>query len=510
MLGLALVLPALTVLVAAPAAAHAVLVASDPTDGARLPSSPTQVTLTFDEPIRLMPTGTQVISDAGVRVDTGPALTADGATIVLPLQADLAAGSYTATWDVISADTHKVVGSISFGVGRDAHAVPAGLTPGRDGPVDVGAELARGAQFVGLVLGVGVVLVCAALWPWTLNVRTTQVLCATGLALLILASLAEVVTAAVRDSGALVTVAASRQGAVTLTRLALTALFAVVLPQLFGGPRKVTITVTAAVCAALSATIAMDGHAGVGADATLATVLTSAHVGAMALWLGGLTALGMVVLPSRHTDNLHRWSATAATCVAVLVVTGCYQAWRQIAPVQALWSTAYGWTLSVKVVAVGAMLVLAYLARRRLTPRRLRRTVSLEAGIGVAVLAVTTVLVALPPARTSYGPPMTLDAPLDGGRHVLIRIASTRHGPTAIRASVLDAAGRPTPALSMAGDLSSREAQIPFLPVDFTAETNDWVSTYASAPRPGLWTLRLTVRFGQTDAVVTTVGFRAW
>ncbi|BBY65575.1 copper resistance CopC/CopD family protein [Mycolicibacterium helvum] len=501
----ALALPTLSVIAAAPAAAHAVLVASDPTDGARLSVAPARVTLTFDEPIRLVTNGVRVISDTGVRVDTGPTLAANGTTIVLPLEANLPEGSYTATWDVISADTHEVAGSVSFGVGRDARAGPAGLDRANHKAGEIAAALARGGQFVGLVLGLGIVLVCAALWPWTLRVQATRTLCAVGLALLLGASLAELVIVAGHD-----TTIAGRQEFVVLARTLIAGLLVAIVPRSIREPRRAGFTAIGVLGAAVSATIAVDGHAGAGTDALLATLATTAHVCAMTVWLGGLVALCLVVLPSQHTDNLRRWSSTAFICVGVLVATGFYQGWRQVAPVEALWSTTYGLTLCLKVCIVCVMVVIAYLARRRLTPTRLRRMVPLEAAVGVIVLVVTMVLVASPPARTSFGPPITLDAPLDNERHVHVAISSTRRGPTTIRATVLDSSGRPAPALSLAGTLSSREAQIPSLPVDFTLETNDWVSTYASAPRPGLWTLRLTVRLGPTDAIVTSAGFQVW
>ena len=62
------------------------------------------------------PGGVAVISAAdGTRVSTSATLAGGGTTVVLALRATLARGSYTATWRVISADTHEVTGSISFG-----------------------------------------------------------------------------------------------------------------------------------------------------------------------------------------------------------------------------------------------------------------------------------------------------------------------------------------------------------------------------------------------------------
>ena len=71
------------------------------------------------------------------------------------------------------------------------------------------------------------------------------------------------------------------------------------------------------------------------------------HLASMAVWLGGLVVLGLAVLPALRRGTiadagLRRWSITAYSCVICLVVTGEYQASRQISPVQALWSTRYG------------------------------------------------------------------------------------------------------------------------------------------------------------------------
>ena len=68
-----------------------------------------------------------------------------------------------------------------------------------------------------------------------------------------------------------------------------------------------------------------------------------------------------------------------------LVVTGEYQASRQISPVQALWSTRYGVFLLVKVALVAVMLAAALLAERHVmgaaVPGRLVRAVRRSVGI---------------------------------------------------------------------------------------------------------------------------------
>jgi copper transport protein len=159
---------------------------------------------------------------------------------------------------------------------------------------------------------------------------------------------------------------------------------------------------------------------------------------------------------------------------------------------------------------VTAMLALAYAAQRRLTPGRLRRTVPAEAALGVAVVAVTTVLVAQAPARSTYGPAVSLTAPLDS-RSAAIQLSSTRRGPTSIHVTALDSHGAPIGAASVAGTLSSQDADIAALAVPFAPGPNDeWHSRYAVVPRAGWWTLTLTVEFSASQAIVTAAHFRVW
>lgn len=502
---LAAALPILFALIAAaPACAHAVLVTSDPVDGARLSTAPERVTLTFDESVRPIPSAIQVITDTGERVDAGLTMSGDGTQLILALRPNLHEGSYTATWKVISADSHEVVGAISFGVGREARPLAA---PQRHHDENDYAEatLARGATFVGVVFCLGVGLVCAVLWPVTLNRTVTKVLCGVGLYLVVAGSEIQLTAHHGDHSGG------PPGGTLALVRLAIALLLIGVGIAIFRKATRTRISIGAVCGVALAVTIAMDGHGGVGADAPAATVATTAHLIAMAVWTGGLIAMCVVVLPARTVVDLHHWSQIAFGCVCILVVTGVYQAWRQISPLQALWSTSYGLALCAKIAGVSAMLGLALFARRRLTRSGLWRAIALETGMAAVVLAVTTVLVALPPARTSYGPPVALNAPLEAGSHVAVEIASTRRGPLAIQVRVLDDRGRVLRVESIDGALSSKEAEIPSLPVDLRSQgQNQWRSSYASAPRPGEWTLRLTVRLTPSNAIVTGVKFRVW
>lgn len=512
---------------APPANAHAVLVSSTPVDGARLAAAPAEVTLTFDEAIRLVPGTALVIADDGARADTGAAhVSADGTTVVIPLRADLPTGSYAATWRVISADTHIVSGSISFGVGQDAHA-PAAQAVERSRGLTLATDVAQGAVYLGFVLCVGVTFACATLWRWALALAWIRALIWAGWVLSTGATIAQFLFEGPRALGlgwaqifagaALADTLHSRMGALLIAR-AVILLFVAAMIRLIvrhstaEPPRsdRSAVTVFAACAIGLAVVVAAVGHAGAGDDAWLATPVTAAHLLAMAVWVGGLITLGAAVLPKRRVDSLRAWSLTAFACVCVLVLSGEYQAWRQVRPLEAMWSTGYGITLTVKLALVVAMLALAYIARRRLNPQRLRRTVPAATALGLAVVAVTTVLVSQPPARTTYGPPVSLTAPL-GSRSAVIHITTTRRGPTSILVTALDTHGTAVAAASVRGSLSSRDANIAALAVPFSPALNKvWHSTYAVVPRAGWWTLTLTVEFSTSEAIVTTTRFRVW
>jgi copper transport protein len=153
---------ALLLLPASPASAHAVLVSSDPADGARVAAAPAAVRLTFDEAVSLPPDATVVLAATGQRVDEGPARL-DGRVVVVPLRSAVPAGVYSVSWRLVSADSHVVSGSIRFGVRRDADAVQGPVVAGS--PLDPALAAATGLTYLGLSLGLGVPAAAAVLWP---------------------------------------------------------------------------------------------------------------------------------------------------------------------------------------------------------------------------------------------------------------------------------------------------------------------------------------------------------
>jgi copper transport protein len=114
----------LSLLFAAPAAAHAELVNISPANGAQLKTPPTQVQMTFTESVNLIDGGIRLVDEVGRTVPTSDPTVA-GRIVTWPMPADLPDGAYVITWRVVSADGHPVGGASSFGVGTAAAAAPA-------------------------------------------------------------------------------------------------------------------------------------------------------------------------------------------------------------------------------------------------------------------------------------------------------------------------------------------------------------------------------------------------
>jgi len=173
--------------------------------------------------------------------------------------------------------------------------------------------------------------------------------------------------------------------------------FSVTLGSLSAADRRarvVAAAVWAALTLGLASTWAVADHAGTGMQVPVAVPSDIIHLTAMAVWIGGLVTLVTIVL--RRPDSpdedrkggrrryqaataeaaraVSRFSPIALGCVAALVATGTYQAWRGVGTWGALFGTTYGRLLLVKIVAVCLLVALGNLARQRV--QRLRAPVA--------------------------------------------------------------------------------------------------------------------------------------
>ena len=160
-----------SIIMATGADAHAALRSISPKDGSSLATAPTQVVLTFNEPISTS-FATVSVTGADGAVSAGKAAV-DGVTVTQALAPDLANGSYTVAYRVVSEDGHPVSDRTTFTVAApstpptsssetsapSATPLPATPRPTNAGPGSTvpddaeGASSGRGLR-IGLAVGV--------------------------------------------------------------------------------------------------------------------------------------------------------------------------------------------------------------------------------------------------------------------------------------------------------------------------------------------------------------------
>jgi copper transport protein len=409
------------------ASAHAVVTSSQPTDGERLPTAPTSVTFQFTEPVKADLGGLKVVDANGHRVDTGPTRTS-GNSLTTSLQNGLLAGTYVASYRVISADSHPIKGAIVFAVG-DASATGVNISA-----LSGGASQDRSFEFLGAIsrfLAYAGALTAAGLGfflvfvhdggsdghPLARIVRGAALLGAIGA---IGATAAQAALATGRGWEAVFDVGVIHQvllESLDWANLVLLAGLALVLTSLEARRRGARQALAFYGGMATTLSFVFSGHSTTAPDPWIAIGSNGVHVIAAALWLGGLIGLGVVLvartraiqvvaaaeadsetpaptnapiepvavgttlmvteqpITSAAVDRLRatalivaRFSTVALVSVIALGLAGSTMAWVELGSLGALTSTTYGRLVLVKISIVLVIAALAAYNRQRLVP----------------------------------------------------------------------------------------------------------------------------------------------
>jgi copper transport protein len=446
---------------AGPAGAHASLVGSSPTSGARVKVGPPSVVLRFSEPVQVLNrTDVTVVDGDGVRIDQGTARTAarDPRRVVVPLRGPMVPDSYTVRFRVVSADSHAEAQAFVFAVGRAPLGSPILAGAGGLSDTSPAAVAVRVVEFAGLMMLLGLVAFRALVWGpalatarglsgaerdsalrdgrrlfwrafWALaavaGVAETGVLAAksavvfhTGL-----------IGAALHPADAYRLVAASRFGDLYGWRCG--ALFLLVAVGFLtwnressepaGVGRRAPSALMGLLGVATVTLLAGQGHASQAPLAPLSIAFDAAHLTAVSIWVGGLVCLAAVLLRAPRTipdggralasATLSRFSRVALWSVVVISITGLARATGELSSPTELLTTGYGRSLMLKASLLAPILVLAQRNRRlaaRLsggwtpTAGRLRAVahiVQTELAIAMGIVVVAAILVAQIPGR---------------------------------------------------------------------------------------------------------------
>lgn len=161
----------------------------------------------------------------------------------------------------------------------------------------------------------------------------------------------------------------------------------------------------------------LTGHtaSGIARHSSLSLAADVAHFLGAGGWLGGLAAVTLSGIPSLRrlgeseaasagSRLVRSYHGAALECVALVLVTAVIAAWLRLSRFSALWTTAYGQMLLLKIAAVLIVMVFGWYQWRRVvqpewrnrTRRAFRRSAAAELLVGAVVVAITAVLVSIP------------------------------------------------------------------------------------------------------------------
>jgi copper transport protein len=458
-------------LLAAPAAwAHAQLVGTSPASGATVAGEPATVVFEFNQPVGGTAGAVRVYDAAGAEVDDLDVTHPHGNShwMAVGLRPHLPDGTYTATYRVISADTHIVYGGLVFDLGRpSAHSrvTVAGLI-GKDqsGEVTrVAFGVVRALDYLTIALMAGGLCFLLLVWPRALPAderdtsaarsafrRRASRLMLAAVALGALVSALGVLLQGASAAG--VSLWSSLHGPLVESTLetrfgwvwGIRALVWLVLGSLLIASHRReagALSLDARASGILSrsldgalalgslylvATPALAGHASVESPRGVFFPSDVIHVGAASLWVGGicmllaaLPAATRSLEPERRTAvllaALSRFSPLALGAVVAIAVTGVVQAYIDVRSVHALLTTTFGLLILAKTILLLALIGFGWTNRSRVIPA-LRRLAADAASPGAAgriarsslrgELALMLCVLGVTAALIAYAPPI--------------------------------------------------------------------------------------------------------
>ena len=417
---IALLVGLLLAVVAATAHGHAMPVGSSPGSDALLDAAPAVVTVTFNEPVKLLRSGdVEVVDASGASVVGRPGRVADDRRVIeVGLRPGLPAGTYTVRYQVIGADSHVIPGLFVFGVGVDELGPPV-LGDRAGGPSELSAWFVT-ARFLEMVTLGGLLgliafrwLVWGVVWrrspgvadadrtalvTWwrdthwmAFGVLALAAMVAQGYGLVVQSAraLGVGVWDVLRDTAGISTVLGQTDyGTHVQVRGALLfvlfALGAVQFMREYGtgrAPRVATVTGGALAAAAMVVlvlvvigSISGQGHARVAAWPWLQIGAQLTHIAASAVWIAGLALVVLVFArvprvapaagPGVAAQALLAFSAMATWAIVAIFATGLLRSVAELGDPAELWGTAYGRSILIKLALLVPLVAVALHNRR--------------------------------------------------------------------------------------------------------------------------------------------------
>lgn len=513
-----------------PAHAHAALLRSTPAAGSVVQEAPTEVVLTFSEPVSPVNDKIRVIGPDGKRVDDGKPV-ADGPALKIKLKDGLARGTYLVSFRVISADSHPVPGGFTFSFGQTS-ATPVGeITPEPGNTVRNLIGVAKYLSYAGVALLTGAVFALTLLWPARLQRRGAKRVMWAGFGLVAFATAAGLYLQVPYtngtglfdvDSSSFQDVMASRYGIALLVRLGVLAVAAIMVRPLINGTSTVVDQVLVVIVATIGAlTWPLAGHPAGSPVPAVSVVADAVHLGGIAIWLGGLVMLFAFLL--RQTEDheqaaiLPVWSRWAGLAISAVILAGVVGALIEVGTFAALFGTTYGILMLVKVGLVALILGAAAMARKFVQSGqgvKVRKFVTIELAVAALVLGVTAALTQTTPARTAEAIAQTPPAPaiytvtLDSSLYKLtVEIDPAQRGNNLVHTYAYDKNNQPLKVVEWKVTAALPSAGVEPIDVPMLRINDNHASGAITLPTAGGWVFSFTARISDfdQDTVSTTV-----
>jgi copper transport protein len=528
---LAALVGCIVALVALPgvALAHAELESTDPAAGAVLDESPSVVTLRFSETVEVSLGAIRLFDGAGTSVTIGTAHHPDGQDDAVQVELpSLDDGSYVVDWNVVSADSHPVQGAFTFQIGPQSDLQEGILDDiiGRDHtgrPAGIALAVSRGLVIAAIAIVFGGVAM-VGFDVVAISSRLRRLLLGTAVVGSI-AGLLQLPLEVGYASGRSLPVAfdGDAWSAAFDTRIGVAWVVRALVIGLLGTALVVTTArreqwwwrfALGVGLAGAGIASAFSGHGATGRWEEIGILATVVHVGAMALWLGGVVTVA-VGFRSVTDTSIRRFSTIAFASMSAVVASGTVQSIRQVGSFDALTNTTYGTVLIWKLVLVLAVLGVAALSRRisrrdTLDRSRLRRAVGIELLVAAAIVVTTSLLMAANPSQAVTAKPFSTSLVQDqylasitiqpgrvGGNEMhiyLSNVDSSLIQPESVTVQISD---------------PSRDVAAINVPVS-PSGAGHFTANAATFPYATNWKLVVTARYGDFDQVqfATTVPIR--
>ena len=418
-----------------PVEAHAGLKSSEPAASSVLEKSPEEIVLKFAEQVEIS-FGSIRLFDANSKLIVLPVPNYGVADDVVDAKTvrvgvpDLEPGSYLVIWRVVSVDSHPVQGAFGFQIGsRGTNLTDLGVeilaNSSAPGLVRGLMGIARWLSFLGVMVLIGSMLLATRISGQSrieIVIKSTWFVAVVSSVIVLVLQAPYALGSSLSDSVSVTSVRQvleTRLGTWLIIRSVILLLFLVIIWKRDLHQKPIWRMATTILSIVLFATFSIPGHPGMRQFSALSIGTDIVHFLSVAIWMGGL--LTIVLLGRKwqsESPKVIAWfSFNATIAMPIMVATGVAQAWRMMEGFQNLFSTTYGTVLSIKVVLVVIAIAAGTKARQIFKDKKVdsedlkkikfSKTIVVESVIGLVVLAVTAVLVSVPPLSVNTAAPFT-------------------------------------------------------------------------------------------------------